>query len=552
MENDKNYIVRENEPIIEIKTEIGDDQTEIEIIPIGNDISTQIDDIEFQLQEKQALIDELNIDIERLTNHADGVDNMIAVASGVLTGLIDAFFIGEFNFAELKADSNKHINKFVEKYARANGYKGNGRLKDIISFLEKKFPVEHDNVWKATGISSTKLHHLEDIAHHPTPVGLLASIGVTFFRLGIFINKDGIWNFQAIDTNPKQLLKIWLPVVVSGVMLWLIHLAKSKHPEKLDKLPKFVKRIVVALAAAPVVIEVLLKAHNWFGHLVSDMAGSKSTAAGGMGIPGLFISLLKELASEKPLNNITSLSKVVSDLYSKDGWDLRSELAIVEYLGKQSMPVLLNEVLVRTFYFVRHLIVEYKQAKDTLNINDVDGNDVSIWQKINWNNVIPFKNRTIERMMTIASGTFVAVDAADAAIRSAIKNGGNVYNPKLYVDFILRLNFVGIGRFAVAVGTDIYMGCKREKLIDERLKLHSEMLHLSNAKVFYKQADMWQSAKDATIAIEHMKNTAMNSLMFYYKTAKHMDVVWDKVAANVSTIRSLDSEFCDELLNELE
>lgn len=199
-------------------------------------------DIDNRIHNIQNIINEYNTDIERLTNQADVFDNLVAVSSGVLCGLIDSFFVGEFNFEELKADSNKYINKFIEAYARKNGYDGEGRLKGAINFLEKKFPVDQDNIWKATHISSTRLHHLEDIAHHPTPVGLLAAIIVSFLRLGIFVDKEGNWHFQAIDTNPKQILKTWLPIIISGVMLWLVHLAKSKHPEKLDNLPKPIKK----------------------------------------------------------------------------------------------------------------------------------------------------------------------------------------------------------------------------------------------------------------------------------------------------------------------
>lgn len=495
-------------PIIEFKIEKDNISTEFEIIPVEiSEPSNELIDIEYRIQEKQALINELNVDIERLTNCADGIDNMVAVASGLLTGLIDSFFVGEFNFTELKADSNKFINKFIEAYAKNNGYDGKGGLKGAITFLENKFPVEQDNLWHGKGISSSKLHHLEDIAHHPTPLGLLAAIIVTFLRMGIFVDKKGHWHFEAIDTTPKQLLRIWLPVIISGVLLWLIYLAKSKHPEKIEKLPNPIKRIVVALAAAPAVIEVLLKVNDWFGHLVSDMGGSKNTAGDGMGIPGLFLSLLKELASVPPLKE-TPLSNIVSDIYSKDKFDLRTELAIVEHLGKQAIPVILNEVIVRTFYFVRRLIIEKQQSNE--------------WKDVNWLNVMPFNNRTINRMLTIASGTFVAVDAADAAIRAAIKNGGNIYNPKLYVDFILRINFVGIGRFALAAGTDIHMGCKRKKLIDERIKLKSEMLHLYDAKVFYKQADMWQRAKDAKEALEKMEENAKIVAKYHVESIKEI------------------------------
>ena len=46
------------------------------------------------------------------------------------------------------------------------------------------------------------------------------------------------------------------------------------------------------------------------------------------------------------------------------------------------------------------------------------------FNRINWNNVLPFKNRTVIRMLTIATGTFTAIDMADAAIQSAVKSGG--------------------------------------------------------------------------------------------------------------------------------
>ena len=35
--------------------------------------------------------------------------------------------------------------------------------------------------------------------------------------------------------------------------------------------------------------------------------------------------------------------------------------------------------------------------------------------KINWKAIIPFRNRTVDRMLTIASMTFTAADTADAA-----------------------------------------------------------------------------------------------------------------------------------------
>lgn len=530
--------------IAAIKIEENNFQTEFELVSVDDKplslkkdqclIAKELQDIEQHLQKKQALIDEINTDIERLTNNADSLDYTIAVASGVLTGLIDVFCIGEFDFSEFKADTYEYVNRYIEKFAKEKGYKGQG-LKGAISFLEDKFKVDQDDVWKGRNISSTRLHHLEDIAHHPTILGLLASIVVAFFRMSIFVDKNGEWNIVFLKTDKKKLIAILAPIVMSAVLGWLIHIVESKYIEKeVGELPKPIHKLLVTLSYSPMIIQVLKVIANWHGHLVSDMGGSKNKPGGGMGIPGFFISSLKEISS-LPFLKDTKLPKYVSDLYSKEKWDLRSEMAVLEYVGKQSIPVILNELLVRTFYFVRHLVLEYKQGNG--------------WNGVNWDNVVPWRNRTIIRMMTIASGTLVAVDAADASIRAALKSGGE---PNVFLaNLVLRINFVGIGRFAIAIGTDIYMGHKREKLRNERIKIHSQMLHLQNAKVFYKQADLWMAAEEAEEAIAKMEETASSTLDYYIKSIADIGDKTSKIVSYKTGIEGNNEGLLDSISKEM-
>lgn len=525
-----------------------DDELEVEYEIISNiehnhSLPTQIDinktilDLDKRMAKNQAVLDDLNSNIERLTNHADGFDYAISACSGVLCGFIDSFFVGEFNLEDLKADSNKHVNMFVEKYAKISGWNGNGRLEGAINFLENKFPVEQDNVWKQKGISSTRLHHLEDLAHHPTPCGLFFAIVVSFFRCAVFVDKDGQWHFDILNIDKQKILKILIPIVLSGILLWLVYVAESKYFEKEGKqLPKPISRLLKAIAYTPGLIEILKTANNWFGHLVSDMAGSKHTAGGGMGIPGLFLSLMKEISS-LPFIKDTNLPNIISDWYSKDKIDMRKELAIVEFAGRQAIPVILNECIVRTFYFVRHLIEEKKKANE--------------WKNVNWKNVVPWGNRTINRMLTIATGAFTIVDVADAAIRSVMKNGIDVYNPKLYADFVLRINFVGLGRFAIAIGTDIYMGVKRQKLINERMCRQSEQLLLGTAKVFYKQADMWISAKTTSEAIEKMEETAIISVEYIKESLIEMSLCINNMATYRPGIESNNPNLLNNISNTI-
>lgn len=502
----------------------------------SENISYCLSDIETRIEANQDIIDKLNVEVDRLTNNGDNLDYTVAVASGILTGMIDAFFVGEFNFVELKADANKHVNKFIENYAKLRGYEDKGQgLKGAIKFLEDKFPVDQDNVWKGLGISSTKLHHLEDIAHHPTILGLVVSIAVAFIRMAVFIDKEGEWHFKLLDTDMKEIVKIWAPIVISGILRWLVYLAESKYTENNSKeLPKPVHKLIVALSYSPAIIEVLKVADNWFSHIVSDMGGSKNTAGGGMGIPGLFISILKEVSS-LPFLKDSGLPKFISDLYSKDKWDLRSEIAIMEYAGKQAIPVVLNELLVRTFYFVRQLISEYKKNEG--------------WNGCNWDNIVPWRNRTIARMITIASGTFVAVDAADAAIRAAIKSGCEPAT--FFANMALRINFVGVGRFVIAIGTDLYLGYKCNKLRNERMYRQTEQIMLSSAKLYYKQADMWIIAKSAEEAFNEMEKSGEQALVYMLDSIRDIEQQLQKVSIYTKTIENNNPNLSVEILNVL-
>ena len=135
-----------------------------------------------------------------------------------------------------------------------------------------------------------------------------------------------------------------------------------------EKIPKAIRDLVKALSLAPLAIQVLRVSSNWVGHLISDVHGSKHSAGEGMGIPGIFISLLKEI-SMIPGVNLTPLPKIVGDLYQTEKIDLRTEVMFVRevldtgkellpQLEKQALPIALNELLIRSFYFVRHLAIE--------------------------------------------------------------------------------------------------------------------------------------------------------------------------------------------------
>lgn len=470
------------------------------------EIEKSIADVNEKLIINNDKINELNKEIERLTNHADGLDYIIAASSGVIAGLIDIFMVGEWNFEEAKAISNEEINRKIQSFAKQQGYNGK-RLEGAVRFLENKFPLPGDNTWSGRNLGvSAKSHHLDDFNHHPTFIGLFYSIMSQFTRSATYFNSESVCNKVSLTVNEEGLLEGKTPVykVGAGLINWIFNLAKNRK-----------------------------------GHLLSDMAGSNHTPGKGMGIPGPIISIIKELSSlpgfrdpnfHKKLGNAykngIGANKGQLDLgifnqlfnNANNKMDYRTENAIMIELKRQSLPVLINDIVVRSFYFIRRLIKELKETEDLALIE--------------WEKVLPINNRTINRMLTIATGTFTLIDLGDAAIRGAVKSGGNL--AEFTKEFILRVNFVGIGRFVIAVGVDVSMGIKRENKRNERIVLMSEQLHLMNAKIFYFQANMWKTAETTAKTIEELKIIMKETAVFAIET-------WGKNQRSIQNIsKSID------------
>ncbi len=416
--------------------------------------------VEEQLSDAQldAALAEVNEQLEKYAFDGSRTDYALSMISGLFAGVIDSVYVGTISFDKSNlALSHKQVNNFIQEYAKDSGF-GGDRLEDCIKNLEKEFKVAQDNVWKGEGIGvSAKNHHLADLAHHPTPVGLLSSIIVQFLRIGTFVNKEGEWHFILVKTEAKDIVEILVPAILTGVLNWLVYLGEKSYQEKNgEEIPKALQGIARFAASAPTLFEIAKCANNWFGHLVSDMGGFKNTASGsgGMGIPGVFVSFLHELAS-LPFFKDTGLPAFVNDLYTKQKIDLRHEWCLYKKLGKQTIPVILNEICTRVFFFASRLgmqVAEHKTLKD-----------------IDWKSTIPFGNRTIDRMLMISSMTFTMADTADAAVHAAIESYGQW---ALFAGaFAARFNYIGAGRAAVAVVKELSNEQKEAELLHEKLLL---------------------------------------------------------------------------------
>ena len=67
-------------------------------------------------------------------------------------------------------------------------------------------------------------------------------------------------------------------------------------------------------------------------------------------------------------------------------------------------------------------------------------------------NFLPFNNRTVTHMITVSSGVFFAVTTSAAAVKAVEKNKGG--KGEFVQDFLLSINYVGVGRFVIALGAE--------------------------------------------------------------------------------------------------
>lgn len=467
-------------------------QPKVELIPYNQLTAEQYD--------LDHILFDLDSQIDLLSSQTDCWDYLVSVGSGILCGLLDVLWVGEFNLERGRSFASDQVDAFVQKTAKLLGWEGDD-LKSAIQFLEKKFPIPSDR--NTPDFGGGLQHHLRDFAHHPTIVGLAFSLLTQF-------------TYKSYGTNTKGAF-----VVVDVPEAGRVFIGEDM-PTK-----------------------ILYGTIIWFFHMVSDMAGSSGSIGSdgkgaGTGIPGPLLSLLKELSALPIFQNIdigeNSLSKFLSKLFNgtllakhdesgkiiKDTvlrFDLRGELGAAAELGRQALPVIANESVVRSFYLIRRLALAL-QEKRIYTVADM--------QYIDWDQVKPTDNPTIARMLVIASGVFTAVDV-----------GGAVITQKYWVS----INYINVGRFAVAIGEDISWCLKARKLKDIRA-----MYETVRQYVFMKADARVYERIGKSLDIEKFGLTAEQTELLY-NLEYHMtlnDIQSTKLLVNTEGTQQLKREWLDE------
>ena len=358
----------------------------------------------------ESALTQANLDIETLNETiesvnvlkpaCDKIDYTLSACSGALCGLLDVFFVGKPGESPLGNITDEWFGNRTCDFAKLCGWKGakEGKdpLKSAIAYLERHYHVPYDQRGMGDAASfvydlNAKNHHFKSLGHNPSLLGLFFSILNQFTNSSHFIS--------------------------DGQMIELVE-ADGKFELQGNSIPA----------------KLWCGFSNWFCHLMSDISGSSGSSGRGMGIPSPLWTWTNDIIVIKSKLNIpvNQFDKDVSELalnMYKEGFDFRFQTA-------QVIPVFINELIVRLFYSIRRLIKYYKST---------DKNDQSF--KGIWSACKPFSNPTVKRMLTVAHGTFCLVDISDATIRGFVSGGGN-FNP---LEFFLRLNVAGIGRFTICL-----------------------------------------------------------------------------------------------------
>ena len=365
------------------------------------EFSTSIADAMAKAETELAILNETIDSIKELNPNCDKLDYILAASSGALSGIIDIFLVGKPGESPLGDITDKWFYDRTMDFAKLchPNKKEFDSLDSALRFLEKEFKVPYDqtglgDAGKIVFGMNAKNHHFKSLAHNPSLLGLFFSILDQFSNTSHFISDGQLISLQQAD---------------------------DKWELKGDNIPS----------------KLFCGFINWFGHLMSDVSGSYSSVKAGnrgMGIPSPLWTWMNDIIviKSKLGLSVTETDKAMNELALKifeKSYDTRFQTA-------QAIPVFLNELLVRFIYAVRRLYKYFAETPKT------ERSFKPMWKKCE-----PFSNPTVKRMLTVAHGTFCLVDAGDAVGRAFV-SGGGTFNA---LEFVLRLNVVGVGRFAISL-----------------------------------------------------------------------------------------------------
>ena len=290
---------------------------------------------------------------------------------------------------------------------------------------------------------NTKNHHIKSLSHAPDAIGLFFSVLNQFTSTSAFISGG-------------QLIMIQTET---------FELQGGNFPAKL-----------------------FCGVANWFGHIMSDIAGSSGSQGRGSGLAIPFFELFQmctfgEFQIGKDRQDFATLAIRAF----QDGYDARFGLTM-------AIPVLICDLSIRLLWMIKR----------------------RFYLKLPMNECIPTSKHTDLRVMLLfGNGTLCIMDGADAAIRS----GGN------WLLFFTRMNIIAWARFLTLVLKEICIRTGISALLEKQLNaykqitaaLHSYLLQLQqiDAEAFRRETEQFNRFAQYTDTIldERQLNIALKASM---------------------------------------
>jgi len=379
---------------------------------------------------------EENRELIKSNDKCDKYDYLAAVGCGAIAGIVDIFLVGAPRDSMLGNWTDEQTDKAVKKFAKLLGWSPKEKNKDsvasAIGFLEKKFKVNYDHrhsedVDKLFKMS-TKNHHMKSLGHSPDIIGLFFSILNQFTSTASFI-ADG--KIITIETETFEL---------QGNNL--------------------ISKIFCGIA-------------NWFGHLMSDIAGSSGGRGGdgrcsGLAMPFYELFGFCKFGKFKVGKDKQDLATIATRAF-QEGYDFRHGMTM-------AIPVLITDLSIRLIWALR------RRFQYDMPIKECIPNQ---------------KHSSLRVMLLFGNGTLCMIDGLDAGIKS----GGN------YLTFFMQLNLIAWFRFVslvlkeicIRIGIvnplDAYLESYR--VINEALLVYLDELKKIDIELYRKETEKYNQ----TIAI---------------------------------------------------
>ena len=333
---------------------------------------------------KISLVENSKVNRELLRNQdkCDKIDYLTAVACGAIGGMIEIFMVGAPGDSTLGNWTDLQVDNAVKKFAKMIGWNPRegqeGNVASAIGFLEKNFKVNYDQRHTAdvgdVFQMSLKNHHMMSLSHSPDVVGLFFSVLNQFTSTSSFIANG-------------QLVTI-----------------KSETFELQGG--NFIAKLFCGMA-------------NWFGHIMSDVAGSTGSrgnlgASRGSGVVIPFYELFQfcKFGKFQVGQDRQDLATIAVRAFQA-GYDFRFGLTA-------AIPVVLTDLAIRFIWALRRHFQYEVPLKDCMPTQ---------------------KHDSLRVMLLFGMGTLCVLDGIDAGIRS----GGN------FLLFFMRLNLIAWFRLVTLV-----------------------------------------------------------------------------------------------------